>query len=83
MIRPLAAWLFRYGLIAAARMVSRFAPAPTNRAHLVLDPADGDECDAFQPIAGRDCAGDGHYLCRECGCFVDEDRYLEEEMEHP
>lgn len=23
-------------------------------------------CESFEPVATKDCAGDGHYMCREC-----------------
>lgn len=41
---------------------------PTNRSDLLLDPSEGDACDAYVPGSpGRgDCSTDGHYLCLEC-----------------
>lgn len=65
--RRLAAWLFRRGWFRLAWFVSMFDAAPTDRAHLLMDPGDEDRCDAFtaEPVRA-DCATDGHYLCGLC-----------------
>ena len=66
-IRTAASWLFRRGWIRSARLVAAVAPPPTNRAHLLIDPSPGDDCDAFtQDATISDCETDGHYLCGEC-----------------
>ena len=67
-VRRLAAHLFWRGWFGLARLVLRFAPPATDRAHLLIAPEDWDRCDAFSATeAHRDCETDGHYLCRGCG----------------
>ena len=66
--RAMAARLFRLGWVRAARLVSRLAPPPTDRAHLLIDPGPGDECAAFttSALVISECWTDGHYLCDYC-----------------
>lgn len=54
-----------------ARALSALGPPPTDRAHLLLDPREGDACDAFSSEVLRSlCDGDGHYLCASCARFA-------------
>lgn len=70
-----AEWLDRRRWHRSARLVARLAPAPSNRAELLIRARPGDECDAFVQVQPGedyrrgDCRTDGHYLCDDCSCL--------------
>lgn len=79
-LRWLAAFLARRRWWFMSTMVASFAGPPTDRAHLLLDPQEGDACEFFsaQKTYPQDCQTDGHYLCCECGRRADDAQPLED-----
>lgn len=65
--RGWTAWLVRHGHRRAGLLVALLHPAPSNRAHLLLDPLAEDGCEAWEDgTPSGTCTTDGHYLCSTC-----------------